>query len=232
MDVLTLISVLSAIGFSGVGSILGIAMTASVSSRMIAEKPERFGLALVFTVLAETPVIYGLLVALFLIMNGSNVNDFNTSISLLGSGLSVGLTGLFSGLGIGIAGSAAIGAIREREELFGKSLIFTVLPESIVIYGLLVSIVIIRGVGLLSGAGVPHQVDSVSAYTSLVSSIVVCITGGSGYYLGKTGAKAISSLLKDEDSFGKSIVFVVLIESIAIYGLLVAILLLRGVGML
>ncbi|MEM3389585.1 MAG: hypothetical protein QXU11_08835 [Thermoproteota archaeon] len=231
MDVFTLISVLSAIGFSGVGSILGIAMTASVSSRMVAEKPERFGLALVFTVLAETPVIYGLLVSLFIIMNGSSVNDFNTSVSLLGAGLSVGLTGLFSGLGIGFAGSAAIGAVSERDELFGKSLIFTVLPESIVIYGLLVSIVIIRGAGLLGGGGL-HQLDSTSAYTSLVSSAVVCITGGSGYYLGKTGAKAISSLLKDEDSFGKSIVFVVLIESIAIYGLLVAILLLRGVGML
>ncbi|MGC8832220.1 MAG: hypothetical protein ACP5PQ_06550 [Thermoproteota archaeon] len=232
MDVFTLISVLSAIGFSGVGSILGIAMTASVSSRMVAEKPERFGLALVFTVLAETPVIYGLLVSLFIIMNGGSVNDFNTSISLLASGLSVGLTGLFSGLGIGIAGSAAIGVVSEREELFGKSLIFTVLPESIVIYGLLVSIVIIRGAGLLGGAGGLHPLDSVSAYTSLASSVVMCITGGSGYYLGKAGAKAISSLLKDEDSFGKSIVFVVLIESIAIYGLLVAILLLRGVGML
>jgi V/A-type H+-transporting ATPase subunit K len=231
MDVLTLISVLSAIGFSGVGSMLGIAMTASVSSRMIAEKPERFGLALVFTVLAETPVIYGLLVSLFIIMNASSVNDFNTSISLLGSGLSVGLTGLFSGLGIGIAGSAAIGAISEREDLFGKSLIFTVLPESIVIYGLLVSIVIIRGVGLLGGA-IPHHIDSASAYTSLLSSVIICVTGGSGYYLGKTGAKAISSLLKDEDSFGKSIVFVVLIESIAIYGLLVSILLLRGAGMI
>ncbi|MBO3841773.1 MAG: V-type ATP synthase subunit K [Candidatus Brockarchaeota archaeon] len=231
MDIFTLVSVLSAIGFSGVGSMLGIAMTASVSSRMVSEKPEKFGLALVFTVLAETPVIYGLLVSLFIIMNGSSVNDFNTSISILSAGLSVGLTGLFSGLGIGIAGSAALGAVSERDELFGKSLIFTVLPESIVIYGLLVSIVIVRGAGLLGGGGI-HQLDSVSAYTSLASSAIICVTGGSGYYLGKTGAKAISSLLKDEDSFGKSIVFVVLIESIAIYGLLVAILLLRGVGML
>ncbi|MGC8831765.1 MAG: V-type ATP synthase subunit K [Thermoproteota archaeon] len=232
MDVFTLASVLSAIGFSGVGSILGIAMTASVSARLVAEKPERFGMALVFTVLAETPVIYGLLVALFIITSGWSVNDFHSSLPLLGSGVSVGLTGLFSGIGIGIAGSAAIGAISEREDLFGKSLIFAVLPESIVIYGLLISIVIIRGVGLLGGAGTLYQVSSEAAYASIISSAVVCVTGGSGYYLGKTGAKAISSLLKDEDSFGKSIVFVVLIESIAIYGLLIAILLLRGVGML
>jgi len=232
MDVFTLASVLSAIGFSGVGSILGIAMTASVSARLVAEKPERFGMALVFTVLAETPVIYGLLVALFIITSGWSVNDFHASLPLLGSGVSVGLTGLFSGIGIGIAGSAAIGAISEREGLFGKSLIFAVLPESIVIYGLLISIVIIRGVGLLGGVGTPYQVSNEAAYASIISSAVVCVTGGSGYYLGKTGAKAISSLLKDEDSFGKSIVFVVLIESIAIYGLLIAILLLRGVRML
>jgi len=232
MDVFTLASVLSAIGFSGVGSILGIAMTASVSARLVAEKPERFGMALVFTVLAETPVIYGLLVALFIITSGWSVNDFHASLPLLGSGVSVGLTGLFSGIGIGIAGSAAIGAISEREDLFGKSLIFAVLPESIVIYGLLISIVIIRGVGLLGGVGTPYQVSNEAAYASIISSAVVCVTGGSGYYLGKTGAKAISSLLKDEDSFGKSIVFVVLIESIAIYGLLIAILLLRGVRML
>jgi V/A-type H+-transporting ATPase subunit K len=232
MDVFTLASVLSAIGFSGVGSILGIAMTASVSARLVAEKPERFGMALVFTVLAETPVIYGLLVALFIITSGWSVNEFHASLPLLGSGVSVGLTGLFSGIGIGIAGSAAIGAISEREDLFGKSLIFAVLPESIVIYGLLISIVIIRGVGLLGGVGTPYQVSNEAAYASIISSAVVCVTGGSGYYLGKTGAKAISSLLKDEDSFGKSIVFVVLIESIAIYGLLIAILLLRGVRML
>ncbi|MEM0003101.1 MAG: hypothetical protein QXS21_03610 [Thermoproteota archaeon] len=231
MDIFSLISILSAIGLSGVGSILGIAMTASVSTRLIAEKPERFGMALVFTVLAETPVIYGLLVSLFILMSGSNINDFYSSLSLLGSGISVGVTGLFSGLGIGIAGSAAVGAISERDDLFGKALVFAVLPESIVIYGLLVSIIIMRGIGLL-GVNTLYTASSSTAYASLVSSAVVCVTGGSGYYLGKTGAKAISSLLKDEDSFGKSIVFVVLIEGIAIYGLLVAILLLKGVNML
>lgn len=231
MDILSLFSILSAIGLSGVGSILGIAMTASVSTRLIAEKPERFGMALVFTVLAETPVIYGLLISLFIIMSGSSIDNFYSSLSLLGSGISVGVTGLFSGLGIGIAGSAAIGAINERDDLFGKALVFAVLPESIVIYGLLVSIIIMRGIGLL-GVNTLYQANSSTAYASLISSAVVCITGGSGYYLGKTGAKAISSLLKDEDSFGKSIVFVVLIEGIAIYGLLVAILLLKGVNML
>ncbi|MCI4439411.1 hypothetical protein JHC27_06165 [archaeon] len=231
MDILSLFSILSAIGLSGVGSILGIAMTASVSTRLIAEKPERFGMALVFTVLAETPVIYGLLISLFIIMSGSSIDNFYSSLSLLGSGISVGVTGLFSGLGIGIAGSAAIGAISERDDLFGKALVFAVLPESIVIYGLLVSIIIMRGIGLL-GVNTLYQANSSTAYASLISSAVVCITGGSGYYLGKTGAKAISSLLKDEDSFGKSIVFVVLIEGIAIYGLLVAILLLKGVNML
>jgi len=231
MDLLVLLSILSAIGLSGIGSILGITMTASVSSRLVAERPERFGMALVFTVLAETPVIYGLLVSLFIIMRGNEINSLQTSISLLGSGLSVGLTGLFSGLGIGLAGSAAIGAISEREDLFGKSLVFSVLPESIVIYGLLVSIIIMRGIGILGGSSI-RTIGESEALAALVSSIIVCVTGSSGYYLGKTGARAISSLIKDEESFGKSIVFVVLIEGIAIYGLLVAILLLKGVNFL
>jgi len=231
MDILTLVSVLLSIGLSGIGSIIGLAMTGSVSTRLVAEKPERFGMTLVFTVLAETPVIYGLLVSLFIVTRGSEAANLYTSISLLGAGLSVGTTGLFAGLGIGIAGSAAAGAISEREDLFGKSLVFAVLPESIVIYGLLISIIIMRGIGFLGTAVVP-QVDSAIAYTSLISSLVISVTGASAYYLGKTGAKAISSLLKDEDSFGKSIVFVVLIEGIAIYGLLVAVMLLRAVGML
>ena len=39
--------------------------------------------------------------------------------------------------------TAAIGAMAEKEELFGKGLILTVIPESIVIFGLVVSILIL-----------------------------------------------------------------------------------------
>ena len=40
-------------------------------------------------------------------------------------------------------GTAAIGAMAEKEELFGKGLILTVIPESIVIFGLVVANLII-----------------------------------------------------------------------------------------
>ncbi len=40
-------------------------------------------------------------------------------------------------------GTAAIGAMAEKESLFGKGLILTVIPETIVIFGLVASILII-----------------------------------------------------------------------------------------
>ena len=41
-------------------------------------------------------------------------------------------------------GTAAIGAMAEKEELFGKGLILTVIPETIVIFGLVVAILILN----------------------------------------------------------------------------------------
>jgi|TARA_B100002003_G_C13933979_1_gene453602 V/A-type H+-transporting ATPase subunit K len=40
-------------------------------------------------------------------------------------------------------GVAAVGAMAENEKLFGKGLILTVIPETIVIFGLVVAILII-----------------------------------------------------------------------------------------
>jgi V/A-type H+/Na+-transporting ATPase subunit K len=40
-------------------------------------------------------------------------------------------------------GTAAMGAMAEKEELFGKGLILTVIPETIVIFGFLVAFLII-----------------------------------------------------------------------------------------
>jgi V/A-type H+-transporting ATPase subunit K len=60
----------------------------------------------------------------------------------IGAGLAVGLTGLGSAIAEKDIGAAAVGAIAENEALFGKALIFTVIPETIVIFGLVVAILL------------------------------------------------------------------------------------------
>jgi len=61
----------------------------------------------------------------------------------IGAGLAVGLAGLGTGMAEKDVGAAAVGAITEDQTLFGKAMIFMVLPETIVIFGLVISIMAI-----------------------------------------------------------------------------------------
>ncbi|MDG6244696.1 MAG: V-type ATP synthase subunit K [Methanolobus sp.] len=61
----------------------------------------------------------------------------------IGAALAVGLTGLASAYAERDIGAAAIGAMAENEGLFGKGLILTVIPETIVIFGLVVAILML-----------------------------------------------------------------------------------------
>ena len=61
----------------------------------------------------------------------------------IGAGLAVGLAGLGSGIAEKDIGAAAVGANTEKPSLFGRAMIFTVLPETIVIFGLVIAIMAI-----------------------------------------------------------------------------------------
>jgi V/A-type H+-transporting ATPase subunit K len=61
----------------------------------------------------------------------------------VGAGLAVGLAGLGAGLGEQGIGAAAVGAMAEDPKFFGKGLLMTVIPETIVIFGLVVSLLLI-----------------------------------------------------------------------------------------
>jgi len=56
----------------------------------------------------------------------------------------VGLSCLAAGVAVGRVGSAAIGAVSERPEMFGRSLVFVGLAEGIAIYGLIIGIMLMR----------------------------------------------------------------------------------------
>lgn len=60
--------------------------------------------------------------------------------------LATGLSSLGAGIAVAGVGSAAIGAIAEKPELLGRSLIFVGLAEGIAIYGLIISILILNRV--------------------------------------------------------------------------------------
>lgn len=61
----------------------------------------------------------------------------------LAAALATGLAAIGAGIAVGIAGAAAIGAISEKPELLGRTLIFVGLAEGIVIYGLIVSFILL-----------------------------------------------------------------------------------------
>ncbi|MDI6719775.1 MAG: ATPase [Methanomicrobiales archaeon] len=61
----------------------------------------------------------------------------------LGAGLAVGLTGLATAIAEYSIGSAAVGATAENKDLFGLVLILTVIPETIVIFGLVVALLML-----------------------------------------------------------------------------------------
>ena len=70
-------------------------------------------------------------------------NPVGIGLKLIGAGLAVGLSGVGAGIGEASIGAAAVGAMAEDPKMFGKGLLMTVIPETIVIFGLLVAFMIL-----------------------------------------------------------------------------------------
>ena len=65
----------------------------------------------------------------------------------IGAALATGLSSLGAGFAVAKVGVAAVGALAEKPELFGRLLIFIGLAEGIAIYGLIVSILMLNRLG-------------------------------------------------------------------------------------
>ncbi len=69
-----------------------------------------------------------------------------SSLGLIAAALSTGLACIGAGFAVGPVGASALGAVVEDPKSLGKSLIFIGLAEGIVIYGLIISIMILQQV--------------------------------------------------------------------------------------
>ena len=66
----------------------------------------------------------------------TSTNDKDT-MAKLGAGIALAGCGIGTGLGQGPIGAAAVGMIAEDQSKFGTGLLFTVLPETVVLFGFL-----------------------------------------------------------------------------------------------
>lgn len=66
--------------------------------------------------------------------------------AFIGAALSTALSALGAGYAVARVGSAAMGAIAEKPDLFGRAVVLVGLAEGIAIYGLIVSILILNRV--------------------------------------------------------------------------------------
>jgi len=59
------------------------------------------------------------------------------------AGMAMGLAALATAWAEKDIGSAAVGAIAENEKIFGKALILMVIPETIIIFGFLIALLLV-----------------------------------------------------------------------------------------
>ncbi len=71
------------------------------------------------------------------------VVDLGTGLIAFSAGMAISLSAIAAAFAEKHIGVAAVGAMAEKEELFGKGLVLTVIPETIVIFGLIVALAII-----------------------------------------------------------------------------------------
>ncbi|MCB9362850.1 ATPase [Candidatus Woesearchaeota archaeon] len=77
------------------------------------------------------------------------VETLTTGAGLLGigAGLAIGLAAIGTGLAQQQIIAAVLGAISEDPKMFGKGLFFIVLPETLVIFGLVIALMLMGNIG-------------------------------------------------------------------------------------
>ncbi|MFR7990836.1 MAG: V-type ATP synthase subunit K [Anaerovoracaceae bacterium] len=148
--------------------------------------------------------------------------------ALLGAAIAA-LAGIGSAIGVGIAGQAAAGVLAEDPKKFGKTLILQAIPGTQGIYGLLMAFLIFIRIGLLGGGMIDLTVSQ--GLYILASGIPIGAVGiWSGIAQGKAAAAGIMLLGKRSDQLAKGIIYAAMVETYAIFALLISILMLFNLG--
>ncbi|KXB02933.1 hypothetical protein AKJ45_03085 [candidate division MSBL1 archaeon SCGC-AAA261F19] len=140
------------VGVPGAMSALAVGMAGVAAAGVTAEEPERFGRMFVLQILPGTQGFYGFISGV-LIMIGTGVLggavELEPPIGMLALAAAVpAIIQGFTAYGQGLVASASCGAVAKEPEVFGKSVVYTVMPETYAILGFLVTFLALIGLGV------------------------------------------------------------------------------------
>ncbi|MBR2010268.1 MAG: V-type ATP synthase subunit K [Clostridia bacterium] len=145
------------------------------------------------------------------------------NIALLGAALAAAFAGMGSAKGVGMVGEAASGLLTEDPSKFGKALILQALPGTQGIYGLITAFLIIFKIGILS---TPVELTVAQGAYFLMASLPIAIVGYfSAVKQARVAISGVNLIAKRPDEVGKAITSSALVETYAIFALLVSLLL-------
>ena len=153
--------------------------------------------------------------------------EYGLMIAISGAALGAILAGIGSILGVRTVGQASAGVGSEGPDKFGKVLILTALPGSQGIYGFLAAVIIANKIGLLSGA--PIDISVGAGFQILLAALPVGVLGMlSAIFQGRLAAAGVNIVAKKPDAAGKGVILSAIVETYAVLGLLITILLVNG----
>lgn len=145
------------------------------------------------------------------------------NLAILGAGLAAALSGMGSAKGVSLVGESASGLLSDDPNKFGKALALQALPMTQGVYGLVAAFLIIFKIGLF---GTPMALTTAQGAYFLMAALPYAIVGlFSAIRQGRVAASGINLLAKRPDQLGKAITNAALVETYAIFALLVTLLL-------
>lgn len=136
-----------------------------------------------------------------------------------GAALAVGLAGIGSAKGCGVAGQAAAGIITEEPEKFGQALILQLLPGTQGLYGFIIGFLILLQIG--------NNPSLAQGLYLLFAGFPVGLAGLlSGIAQGKVAASGMQILARNPEHNTKGIILAAIVETYAILGFVASIIML------
>jgi V/A-type H+-transporting ATPase subunit K len=146
------------------------------------------------------------------------------ALALLGAALAVIFAGMGSAKGVGMVGESAAGLLSEDPSKFGKALVLQALPGTQGIYGFIIAFLVVMKLGILGGTPVELTVAQGAYY--LFGCLPMAVVGYiSAVKQARVAVTGISLIAKRPKEVGKAITSAALVETYAIFAVLVSLLL-------